>query len=114
MSRMKFTTALAALLMPAVFAADAAGEGSEEPGAALFARHCVHCHGDDAEATGTLQLARTRGQDKALLAGRQDLPPEYIQFVVRNGLKAMPGFLPSEITEPEVRVLADWLRRPAR
>lgn len=84
--------------------------GRDDEGAALFARHCVHCHGEGDEATGTLQLARTRGADKALLAGRTDLPPEYIQFVVRNGLKAMPGFLPSEITDQQLGTLAGWLR----
>ena len=116
MKRARTATVLAALAQAplAALAAEVPAASADAAGAALFARHCVHCHAADAEATGTLQLARTRGKDKALLAGRQDLPREYVNLVVRNGLRAMPPFLPSQITDAEVRQLADWLRRQTK
>ena len=80
-------------------------------GQEVFARHCVHCHGPGNEAVGTLQLARTRGKDKALLTERKDLPAEYIRIVVRNGLKAMPAFVPSDLTDAQLQALTEYLTR---
>jgi mono/diheme cytochrome c family protein len=78
-------------------------------GQAIFDRHCVHCHGASGEAPGALQLARTRGADKALLAERDDLAAEYIALVVRHGLKAMPAFVPSDLTADELEALTRYL-----
>ena len=96
--------AFVALIAAAVPAAAADLAGKE-----LFDRHCVHCHGAGDEMTGTLQLARTRGKDKALLTERDDLPAEYIRMIVRQGLKAMPAFVPSDLTDAQLQVLADFL-----
>ena len=97
-------TASAALLAAAAPAATAELTGKE-----VFDRHCVHCHGPGNEATGTLQLARTRGEDKALLTERDDLRAVYIQYVVRHGLKAMPAFVPSDLTDAQLQALTDYL-----
>jgi mono/diheme cytochrome c family protein len=97
-------TALAALVSAAGPAAAADLTGKE-----VFDRHCVHCHGAGDEMTGTQQLARTRGKDKALLTERDDLPPEYIRMIVRQGLKAMPAFVPSDLTDAQLQALADYL-----
>ena len=95
------SAALAAAAVPAA-AADLTGKE-------VFDRHCVHCHGAGDEMTGTQQLARTRGKDKALLAERDDLPAEYIRMIVRQGLKAMPAFVPSDLTDAQLQVLAEYL-----
>ena len=84
---------------------------AEDGAAKTFARYCVHCHGDGLEAVGTLQLARTRGKDKALLVGRKDLLPLYVQVIVRNGLKAMPAFGPAELPDAELAALAAYVTR---
>ena len=97
------SAALLAVTGPAVTA--------ELTGKEVFDRHCVHCHGPGNEATGTLQLARTRGQDKALLTERNDLPAVYIQYVVRHGLRAMPAFVPSDLTDAQLQALTDYLSR---
>jgi mono/diheme cytochrome c family protein len=106
---MRLTTlaATAALLSVTGHSAGAA----ELTGQEVFERHCVHCHGASNEAVGTLQLARTRGQDKALLTERRDLPPEYIRIVVRHGLRAMPAFVPSDLTDTQLQALTDYLTR---
>src|SRR5687768_9311494 len=80
-------------------------------GKQVFDRHCVHCHAASDDATGTLQLARTRGKDKAVLTERKDLPPEYIRIVVRNGLRAMPPFVPSDLTDTQLQALTDYLTK---
>ena len=69
----------------------------------------MHCHGDSREATGTQQLARTRGQDKALLEKRDDLDAAYIALVVRHGLKAMPPFAPADLTDAKLQALTAYL-----
>jgi mono/diheme cytochrome c family protein len=83
--------------------------GSELSGTEVFDSYCVYCHGPGNEAAGTLQLGRTRGKDKALLTERSDLRPEYIEYVVRHGLKAMPPFPPSDLTDAKLKALADYL-----
>jgi mono/diheme cytochrome c family protein len=81
----------------------------ELTGQQVFDKYCVYCHGPDAEGAGTRQLAATRGEDKALLAERSDLAPEYVRYVVRNGLRAMPPFVPSELTEQQLEALTEFL-----
>ena len=75
--------ALVGMAMPAA---------AEEPkGSEVFEHYCSHCHGPG-DAPGTVQLSRTRGNDKGLLTQRTDLAPEYIEYIVRHGLKSMPAF----------------------
>ena len=105
MNRIAFTLAAAIAFLAATMPVTA----SDTSGKKVFDKHCVHCHGPGNEGAGTLQLARTRGEDKALLTERKDLRPEYIQYVVRHGLKAMPAFVPSDLTDAELVALADYL-----
>lgn len=83
--------------------------GAERTGQEVFDRHCVHCHGASEEAPGTQQLARTRGEALALLTEREDLPAAYIETIVRKGLRAMPAFVPSDLTDAQLKALTDFL-----
>ena len=105
---MRTLAVIALVLVPC--AAEPAG-AQQPDGKAVFERHCVHCHGDSLEAPGTLQLGRTRGADKRLLVGRKDLNAQYIEHVVRNGLRTMPSFVPSELTDAKLRALTNYLLR---
>ena len=49
--------------------------------------------------------------DKAVLAERDDLTAEYIDYIVRHGLMSMPPFKPSNITDAELKALTDYLIR---
>jgi hypothetical protein len=49
------------------------------------------------DAPGTLQLRRTRGKDHGL-PERTNLRADYIESVVRHGLRSMPPFVPSEMS----------------
>ena len=93
------------------FAVAVPTQAAETTGQDVFNAYCVQCHGDSNEAAGTLQLGRTRGQDKALLTKRTDLKPEYIEYVVRHGLKSMPPFVPSELTDAKLKALTEFLAK---
>jgi len=100
---------LPAALLAAGFAGPAAA--ADPSGQALFAHYCAPCHGDS-NGPGTQQLRRSRGADKALLVERTDLAADYIQYIVRHGLKAMPPFVPSDLTDAKLRTLVSFLTSP--
>ena len=87
------------------------GSAAELSGEEIFNRDCVWCHGPSEEAPGTLQLRKTRGEDKALLTERDDLTPEFIEYVVRHGLRAMPVFYPSDLPAAQLDALSAYLTR---
>jgi hypothetical protein len=58
-----------------------------------------------------VQLSRTRGKDKGLLAQRTDLAPEYIEYIVRHGLKSMPPFAPSDLDDAKLKALIGFLTK---
>jgi mono/diheme cytochrome c family protein len=91
-----------ALAMPAT--------GAEMTGKEVFEHYCAACHGSS-DGPGTMQLARTRGKDQALLVERKNLTTDYVEYVVRHGLKAMPPFVPSDLTDARLQVLAAFLAK---
>jgi mono/diheme cytochrome c family protein len=95
--------ALLLLISTSALAADP--KGSE-----VFENFCSHCHGPG-DAPATVQLGRTRGKDKALLTERKDLAPEYIEYIVRHGLKSMPPFAPSDLDEAKLKALIGFLMK---
>lgn len=105
-SAVRTTMAVTSLVGAALSAAAAEPTGKE-----IFDRHCIHCHGPGSEP-GTSQLSRTRGAERALLTERNDLAPEYIQAVVRNGLRSMPPFVPSDLTDAQLEALVQYLTAP--
>jgi mono/diheme cytochrome c family protein len=107
---LSFTLFICGLTMSAA-GGEPAGAGREITGKEVFNHYCNYCHGS-AEGPGTMQLKRTRGADKALLAERTDLAPVYIKLVVRNGLKSMPPFVPSDLTDAKLEALAAFLTSP--
>ncbi len=97
------TCVLAGLAMPAA--------AEELKGKDVFARYCAACHGTP-DAPGSVQLGRTRGKDKALLTERKDLAPDYVEYIVRHGLKAMPAFAPSDLDAAKLKALVAYLTAP--
>jgi mono/diheme cytochrome c family protein len=95
-----------ALLLAAITPARTLGDMT---GQEVFDRNCAHCHAAGKDRPGTLQLAKTRGEDKAVLTEREDLAAEYVQYVVRHGLQAMPGFYPSDLTDAQLEALTEFL-----
>ena len=94
----------------AFLAASVPAVAADLTGKEVFDRHCVHCHGPG-DAPATVQLDRTRGKGKGLLTERTDLAPEYIEYIVRHGLKSMPPFVPSDLTEAKLEALVGFLTK---
>jgi len=95
-------SALASLATPA--------SGAEMTGKEVFDHYCTYCHGSD-DGPGTMQLRRTRGKDQALLTERTNLSSDYIEYVVRHGLRSMPPFVPSDLTEAKLKALVAFLAK---
>ena len=79
-------------------------------GKEVFDHYCTYCHGSS-DGPGTMQLSRTRGKQQGLLTARTDLSADYIEYVVRHGVKSMPAFAPSDLTEERLKALAAFLGR---
>ena len=75
----------------------------------IFNMHCLSCHAAGPGHPGTMRLELRLGKDKSVLTERDDLHPEYIKTIVRQGILLMPPFRPSEITDSELLALATYL-----
>lgn len=119
MTRMLALTAAPALLLAACTGdggeaqAPAAAAGPATPEQALFLKECGLCHLQG--GTGTMMLAQRLGEDRALLEERDDLSPDYVALVVRNGINSMPTITRVEVTDEELSDIAFHLTgaRPA-
>ena len=78
-------------------------------GKALFDLYCIACHGAGPEHPGTMRLQERMSADQAPLLNRDNLPPEYVKLVVREGFKLMPPFRPSEITDAQLELLTGYI-----
>ena len=78
-------------------------------GEEIFNMHCLSCHAAGPGHPGTMRLELRLGKDKSVLTERDDLHPEYIKTIVRQGILLMPPFRPSEITDSELLALATYL-----
>jgi len=82
---------------------------AQEPGKAVFEKHCSPCHAPGMNRPGTMQLTLTRGEANGVLEQRDNLVAAYVKTIVRNGLNAMPPFKPSALTRDELDALAEYL-----
>jgi len=106
MKRLVLIAFWSALALRAALPAAAA----EPTGKEVFDHYCAACHGTE-EGTGTMQLGRTRGKDQAFLTKRKNLKAEYIEYVVRHGLRSMPPFAPADLDEVKLKALSAFLAK---
>lgn len=92
----------------------AADGAAPSPGKQLFDRHCAECHAPGFGHPGTQQLGWIRGPRRAILEERTDLVAPYVIAIVRNGLMEMPPFRPTEISDLELKQLADYVTRSSK
>jgi len=102
--------------------ADVPGDPLERRGQEVFDQRCAACHGEIPDEIfgprflppmpGTQALeARYRGELPAALEARTDLAPEHVAAVVREGLRSMPGFRPTEVSDDDLEALTAYLTR---
>lgn len=112
MFRKQAQTALAVLVvMGAIVGAGGTANAAESDatGVTIYEHYCIACHDRGAGHPGTQNLAYLYGAEKAALADRNNLTPEYVRTMVRFGRGLMPGFRPSEISDEQLKLLADYL-----
>lgn len=79
---------------------------------ALFVEKCGMCHRQ--MGMGTVILARRMEPAKAMLEKRDDLTSAYVTAAVRNGVGNMPRISRGEVSDPQLKVIADYLSKVAR
>ena len=79
---------------------------------ALFVEKCGMCHRQ--MGMGTVILARRMEPAKAMLEKRSDLTTDYVVASVRNGIGNMPRISRAEVSDPQLRVIAQYLTKVPR
>jgi mono/diheme cytochrome c family protein len=79
-------------------------------GKALFHEKCAMCHGPGGMGTGLLVRRVQPGE----LEKRDNLNAAYVFQYARRGLGNMPPITPGEVSDPELRAVADYLAAGAR
>jgi mono/diheme cytochrome c family protein len=74
-------------------------------GEALYVEHCIHCHGPNGMGTGLL----ARRVQPALLEARDNLPAQYVIVAARQGIGNMPPIPRGEVSDAELRQIAEYL-----
>lgn len=86
-----------------------ASQAEEISGKDIYNLWCGACHDSGVNHPGTHHLAATRGAEYSILKERTDLSPDYIRFIIKNGLNGMPPFRPTELSEMEIDALLKYL-----
>lgn len=100
---------------PAI-AEDAPGDVAR--GKTAYERNCAGCHGPGMHegrlVPGTASLeVKYRGKELATLEDRTDLSAAYVMLVMRRGSEVMPFFRPTEVSNQDLRDIAEYLSRKA-
>ena len=74
-------------------------------GEAHYVEHCISCHGPNGMGTGLL----ARRIQPALLEERDNLPAAYVTVAVRQGIGNMPAIPRGEVSDDELRQIAEYL-----
>ena len=74
-------------------------------GEALYLEHCASCHAPNGMGTGLL----ARRIQPPLLEARDNLPAAYVIAAARNGIGNMPAIPRGEVSDAELRQIADYL-----
>jgi len=74
-------------------------------GEALYLEHCASCHAPNGMGTGLL----ARRVQPALLEARDNLPAQYVIMAARQGIGNMPAIPRGEVSDDELKQIADYL-----
>jgi len=95
------------------FAASDEATGLER-GQQVYDQWCAICHADGVGMAGTDSLKRTYMMAgitdmSPILTERTDLTPEYVELVVRQGVKSMPYFRTTEVSDEDLALIGAYL-----
>jgi mono/diheme cytochrome c family protein len=77
-------------------------------GEKLFLQNCAMCHGPGGMGTGLL----SRRVEEPLLEKRTDLTADYVIQAARMGIGNMPAIKRGEVSDPQMKQIADYLAAP--
>jgi hypothetical protein len=91
----------------------ACADGDEHAvGKAVYKKWCAPCHAPGITHPGTHALSvKYAGVKSDVLLEWTDLPPFYVEYMVRHGISVMPHFRKTEISDEELKDLAAYLSR---
>ncbi|HYM36574.1 MAG TPA: cytochrome c [Steroidobacteraceae bacterium] len=81
----------------------------QQEGKKLFEATCNFCHNPRGWAADRLRMRLD--ESRVVIAERTDLDRDYIRFVVRNGLVNMPAYTPTDLSDIQIQLVADYLTR---
>jgi len=87
----------------------AVADGPPPDGRALYREKCVMCHDKTGMGTGLL----SRRMQVAELLLRSDLNADFIVSVARAGVGNMPAIPRGEVSDRDLKAIADFLAQPA-
>lgn len=98
---------LAVLLFSSMASAQTA---AQVRGQAVYEHWCAPCHAAGPGHPGTQSLEiKYRGELPAVLEERDDMTPEFIRTMVREGILMMAPFRKTEVTDTELDDIAAYL-----
>jgi mono/diheme cytochrome c family protein len=81
-------------------------------GKVVYEHWCTPCHAPGPGHPGTQSLEiKYRGELPAVLEDREDLTPEFIRTMVRDGILMMAPFRKTEVTDAELDDIAAYLAK---
>jgi len=115
---MKQLTMTFFVLMGLVPATESFADPSTEQlvhGKAIYEHWCAPCHAASQHAPGTVALTfKYKREVPPVLVMRQDLDPDMIKYFARNGVSIMPSFRKTEISDPDLDALAEFIATNAK
>ena len=94
-----------------VFGANSlAVQAAERTGQEVYDKWCGICHDAGPMKAGTMALQdKYKGAKPAALLERNDLTPDLVKYFARHGFNYMPRFRKTEISDAELKELADYV-----
>ena len=85
-------------------------QAAELTGKEVYDKWCGVCHDAGPMKAGTMALQdKYKGAKPAALLERNDLTPDFVKYFVRHGFNYMPRFRKTEISDAELKELADYV-----
>ncbi|MEZ5983912.1 MAG: cytochrome c [Parvularculaceae bacterium] len=84
-------------------------------GKVVYDKWCSHCHDPGAHHPGTNALTvKYQGVKSGVLLEWTDLAPETVEYFVRNGISVMAPFRKTEISDAELKALANYVANASK
>lgn len=82
---------------------------AKEGGQGIYGEKCGMCH--RADGMGTFILGRRIEPERVFLEDRDDLQPDFVKTVVRNGFGLMFPMSRGEVSDEQLETIADYLAK---